>query len=384
MTDRPLPLAGLRVLDLGIITAGAATSAILADAGAEVIKIESARYPDPFRAWSAATAGGTEATSPVFEFTNRNKLGIGVDLKTEAGRQIFLDLVVEADIVVENFRRGVMESLGIGWESLRARNPSLVMASISSQGETGPDREYVSYGSTLEATGGLAALTGYAGGPPVITGRHVNYPDQIVSIFAMGMIVAAVLNAKRTGDGARLDISQRDVTTFLLSETVAAVTAAAGGKGGPSLRRGNEHPSGGARACAKTIDGRWIALEVPRGADVDFDVAVRKASALTMEEALVWAESAGISAAPALNGASVLRIARGEAGKPAVGCALAQDPGGRLVKGFPFQSRRTPFAIRNRAPALGADTETVLCRALRIPPDLLRRLKESGVIGATQ
>src|SRR5690606_7562475 len=162
-----------RVLDLGIITAGAATSALLADAGAEVIKIESKRYPDPFRSWSPGARNADQETSPVFDFTNRNKAGLSIDLKTAGGRDLFLDLVTTADVVVENFRRGVLDELGIGWQTMRERNPRLVLASISSQGETGPDRGYTSYGSTLEATGGLAAISGYPDGPPVITGRGV-------------------------------------------------------------------------------------------------------------------------------------------------------------------------------------------------------------------
>ena len=158
------PLAGCRVLDLGIITAGAATSAVLADFGAEVIKVESPTYRDPFRRWlSDRPIDADPNLSPFFRATNRGKLGLSLDLKQPLGRDAFLQLVRESDIVVENFRRGVLQKLGLDFETLRAANPRIILASISSQGEDGPEAGYVSYGSTLEAVAGLATTTGCFG-----------------------------------------------------------------------------------------------------------------------------------------------------------------------------------------------------------------------------
>lgn len=376
------PLAGCKVLDLGIITAGAATSALLADAGADVVKIESARYPDPFRVWTSGAAGsGEEGSSPVFRFTNRNKLGLAIDLKTDAGRALFLRLAAEADVVVENFRRGVLEKLGVGWDALRAANPRLVLASVSSQGETGPDRGFTSYGSTLEATGGMAALTGYAGGSPKVTGRDLNYPDQVVSVFAMGAVVAAVMNARRTGAGAHLDISQREVVAFLLGEAVAATAESEVATS--ALRRGNADPAGRPQGCFRSADGRWIAVTLQ-------DDAARAGAASLVGEAATEAalgrwiagksagdaiaalRRAGVAAAPVLSGVEALAKAR-QAGR-----TLAAAPGGGLVKGFPFQSARAPFAVRKAAPAVGEDTGDVLSRLFGLSPQEIEALRAAG------
>jgi hypothetical protein len=141
----------------------------------------------------------------------------------------------DADVLVENFRRGVLAAFGRDPAMLRRRFPRLVIASISRQGETGPDRDAVSYGSTLDATSGLAALTG-AGEAPVVTGRDLNYPDQVVSPFAAGAIVAAPAARDRRGEGAHLDLSQRELVSFLLGEEIMAAAA-----GAPSPRRHNAY-----------------------------------------------------------------------------------------------------------------------------------------------
>jgi crotonobetainyl-CoA:carnitine CoA-transferase CaiB-like acyl-CoA transferase len=244
------PLAGCRVLDLGIITAGAATSAMLADLGAEVIKVESPGYHDPFRRWSGPGAAGD---SPFFRFTNRNKQGIGIDIKRPEGRAVFMRLVARSDVVVENFRRGVLGKLGIDYPQLRAVRPSIILASLSSHGEFGPDADRVSFGTTLEAMSGLAAETGYAGGTPTVSGRDLNYPDQVVAIFAAGMVVTA-WHAAQGGEGVHLDLSQRELTSFLLGERFVQ-----GASGEP---RGNADPLYALQDCFAVRDGEWIAVSV--------------------------------------------------------------------------------------------------------------------------
>ena len=222
------PLAGCRVLDLGIITAGASTTALLADLGADVIKVESSAYIDPFRAWDRGLgAADWWNQSRFFAFTNRNKRDLALDLKSPRGRELFLDLVAGADVVVENFRRGVLERLKLDYATLAARNPKLILVSVTSQGETGPDATAASFGSTLEATSGLADLTRDDDGTPLISGILLNYPDQIVSIYAAGVTALAVMEQRRTGRGARLDISQRELASFLIGEHILAASAGA-------------------------------------------------------------------------------------------------------------------------------------------------------------
>ena len=112
------------------------------------------------------------------------------------------ELAAHCDVVVENFRRGVLDRAGLGYAALKEINPRIVFAAISSQGDTGPERMNVSFGSTLDATSGIAALTGYEGEEPRISGMDVNYPDQIVSLFATGIVITAVMEARRSGRGA--------------------------------------------------------------------------------------------------------------------------------------------------------------------------------------
>ena len=252
------PLDGLRVVDLGIITAGASTSAILADLGAEVIKVEGPGYVDPFRRW--AGSGDEEGwwdKSPYYRFTNRNKRSVCVDLKSDEGRRLLLDLIAISDVVVENFRVGALDRLGLGFSTLVQANPSIVLASISSQGTTGPGFDAVSFGSTLEASSGMASLVGYPGAAPQISGQALNYPDQVASLFAAGIIVAAIIEVPgNTRRAAHIDFSQREIASFLLGEhIVAAAHRATGVKaqtGAPSAFQG----------VFRAGDGRWVAVTV--------------------------------------------------------------------------------------------------------------------------
>jgi len=211
-----LPLEGFRVLDLGIITAGAGVGALLADLGAEVLKIESETYPDPFRAWAG------DAVSPFFKGNNRNKKGVALDLKTDSGKASFIELVKTADVVIENFRRGVLDRLGFDYARLKAINPDILLASISGQGLTGPGSTNSSFGSTLEASSGFAANIHYGDQRPYITGRNVNFPDQTVVLYAAAVITAALSQSKC---GMHLDVSQRDVALFLSGDELEQVSA---------------------------------------------------------------------------------------------------------------------------------------------------------------
>ncbi|MBI3706386.1 MAG: CoA transferase [Proteobacteria bacterium] len=379
---------GCRVLDLGIITAGAATSALLADIGADVIKIESPTYRDPFRKWtSTPPPDATSSLPPFFRATNRNKSGISLDLKSAAGNEAFLRLVERSDVVVENFRRGVMPRLGLGYERLRAANPQIILASISSQGDTGPDAGYVSYGSTLEAVGGLAWRTGYSDDGPVVSGRDLNYPDQVVAIFAAAMIMTA-WRARRGGSGgAHLDLSQRELTSFLSGEAFVAAAATA-----ESPRNGNAQAPHLVQDCFRSSDEVWVAVtidgrDVPalervlgRGLETDGTDALRVAlaewiSARDSSSCVERLSAASIAVAPVLNGKQVLDGAgRGW------NYGLTRATDGSLVKGFPFQLEASPLAISCDAPALGADTAEVLTKIGGYSRAEVAALASAGVI----
>lgn len=219
--DPAAPLAGVVVLDFGMITAGAAAGRLLADYGATVIKVESNGRPDPFRQWitpaGQARQGGNE-TSPVFSSNNVGKRGLCLDMKTPRGQKIMAGLIKRADVLVENFRVGVTARMGMDYASVHALNPDLTYLSLSSQGLSGPESTYSSYGSTLDLLSGLAASTGYEGGAPLWSSGEVNYPDQVVSLFGAAMVAHSLVTGQK---GVHLDISQREVVAWTIADQLA-------------------------------------------------------------------------------------------------------------------------------------------------------------------
>ncbi|MET0568743.1 MAG: CoA transferase [Hyphomicrobiaceae bacterium] len=368
------PLAGCRVIDLGIITAGASTSAMLADLGADVIKVEASAYIDPFRMWDKGL--GAEDwwnKSRFFDFTNRNKRGLALDLKTAKGKELFLDLVAKADVVVENFRRGVLERLGLGYDALSARNPRLVLVSVTSQGQTGPDAKAASFGSTLEATSGLADLTRDAQGVPLISGILLNYPDQIVSLYAAGVATLAVMEQRRTGRGAWLDISQRELASFLCGEHVLA--ASAGAVAAPS----DAAPPPATKLVA-TGDSRWLLCHGASQESVDRAVdALAPGGRSTKDAAALTAALAeqDVQAVLVRNGGDMLEaVRRGE-----TRMAFAQAPDGTDVKGMPLAFAGAPLTIQRRAPGLGEHNAEILRDLLGLDKAAIAELETANVVG---
>ncbi len=377
------PLFGIRVLDFGLLTAGANTSAMLADLGADVVKVESGAYMDPFRTVGQRDAApGWWNRSPPFHFTNRNKRGVALNLKHEEGRRLVLELAKGCDVVVENFRRGVLERFGLDYAALKKANPRIVLASISSQGDTGPNRLHASYGSTLDATGGMAALTGYADdGLPRISGMDVNYPDQVVSLLASGLVIAAVMNARRTGEGALLDISQREIASFLIGEEIVAAAADPTRRTPP--RQGNAQDGVTLQDCYRCADGRWLAITLR---DANDEAACRRVTAKaglvewsaahTAADAARQLNAAGLAAALVRDGMDLIRE------RTLAGDTLAWLPGGGLVKGMPYRFAGAPLVVERRAPDLGEHTGETLRELLGLDDQALAKLAAMGVTSA--
>jgi len=200
------PLAGIRVLDLGVIVVGAETGRLLADQGAEVIKVESTAFPDGAR--QSLVPG---PISPGFSYGHRGKLSIGLDLRSDEGARIFRDLVAVSDVVLSNFKPGTMESLGFSHDELAAINPGIITAQSSAFGSHGPWSGRMGYGPLVRAVTGLTSLWAYPERPAGWSDATTIYPDHIAARVGAVGVLAALARRRRTGRGASIQVSQADV-----------------------------------------------------------------------------------------------------------------------------------------------------------------------------
>jgi crotonobetainyl-CoA:carnitine CoA-transferase CaiB-like acyl-CoA transferase len=201
-SDHPGPLRGMRVLELAQIMAGPTCGMVLADMGADVVKVEKLPGGDDSRGYREPTVNGVSAP---FMMLNRNKRGIAIDLKQPAGRDVLLRMVRSADVLTENYRRGTLEKLGLGCEVLAAVNPGLIYCAISGYGRDGPLADHGGFDLIAQGFAGLMAITGEPGGAPVKTGNPV--ADINAGILATVGILAAYAHKQRTGQGQVVDTS---------------------------------------------------------------------------------------------------------------------------------------------------------------------------------
>ncbi|HEX9718160.1 MAG TPA: CoA transferase, partial [Ramlibacter sp.] len=204
--SRPLPLAGVRVLDISQVMAGPYACMLLADLGADVIKIEPPGGGDQTRGSMGFKMKGPDSMG--FLNMNRNKRSVALNLKSEGGRAVLLRLVKDADILVENYRPGAMKRLGLGYDDVKALNPRLVYTSISGFGQTGPWADRPGFDLMAQAMSGVMSVTGYPGGPPVKAGVPV--ADIGCALFAIYATLAAYIGAKATGQGQYIDAALFD------------------------------------------------------------------------------------------------------------------------------------------------------------------------------
>jgi formyl-CoA transferase len=226
------PLAGMRVVELGTLIAGPFCTRILAEFGAEVIKIEAPDGGDPLRTWRKVHEG----TSLWWSVQSRNKKSVTANLKTEAGQEIVRKLVRSADIVVENFRPGALEGWGLGYDRLAADNPGLVMVRLSGYGQTGPYRDQPGFGAIGEAMGGIRFVTGYPDRPPVRAG--ISLGDSVAALYGViGALMAVHARQANGGRGQVVDVALYEAV-FSLMESLLPEFDVAGfvrGRSGASL-----------------------------------------------------------------------------------------------------------------------------------------------------
>ncbi|MDQ0691329.1 CaiB/BaiF CoA-transferase family protein [Arthrobacter sp. W4I7] len=373
-------LEGLKVADLSIVTAGAAATQVLADFGADVVKIESGSRPDMYRMGFTGDQGGNgDLDFPPFRVANRNKRGLSVNLKDSEGREVARRLIAQSDVVVENFRRGVIERLGLGFQELITMRPNIVLVSISSQGATGPNRGYTSFGTTLDALGGIQSLSGYDESTPTWSSGRVNYPDQTANMISPAVIIAAVMASRADGKPRWIDLSQREVVTSLLGEQILKTSV----DGVNPVPAGNSAPGETAWVSPCVGEDCWVAVSLTSAADrarlavvlgIDVNESMDEASQTaalrastdswasvrTKESAAVELQAAGLAAVPVNSGEELLEdpyLRERGWWQP------VEKPDGEIEqqRGWVVQfTNGGPSRVRKRAPHVGEETYEVL------------------------
>ena len=403
MTPTPLPLQGVRVLDFTRVLAGPFCTMLLADLGAEVIKIEEPARGDETRQWGPPWMGeGDAALSAYYLCANRNKRSLTLNLKHEQAQALARRLARQSQVVIENFKPGGMAAYGLGYDGLSAFNPALVYCSITGFGQTGPYSERPGYDFVIQAMSGLMSITGPVEGEPSKVGVAVT--DVLAGLFAATSILAALRHAEQTGHGQHLDVSLLDAS--LASLVNVASNALVSGEA--PARYGNAHAnivpyqtfraSDGDFALAVGNDRQFAALcgliERPEWAqDERFatnPARVRYREALIPELQVIfatrpaaeWVEALlalGIPCGPVNDVATILRdphvVARGLVQQIALTNGVVA-----AVVGHPVKFSQTPPQIRSSPPLHGADTEAVLSTLLDLSEDEIALLRHEGVI----
>jgi crotonobetainyl-CoA:carnitine CoA-transferase CaiB-like acyl-CoA transferase len=400
-------LDGIRVLDFGIVGTGPKTGLLLASFGADVIKIESPAFPDPFR-FAEMRPNGAGAAEAIWNVSagstsnNRGKRSLCLDFLEPEGAALLDALIGAVDVVLHNFRMSVADKLGLCWDRLRGLNPRLILVAASSQGDDGPNRDFGSYGTTLEGIGGIASLTGYPEGEPLITG--INFPDQACPLLLVGAITAVLLEREETGEGSYLDFAQLEAAVALVGDQLVDYQLT----GEVPARRGNADTGiifQGAVRCAG--DDNWVAVTVRTeqqaaalerlladaapgangsrtgatsygdeslGARLESWALARAAGEV---EALLLA--AGIPAAVVARGAEVLADAQLTA-RAYFDRLTHPLVGERLYNGNPIDLRRQENRPTRAAALLGEHNREVLSELLGLTDAQLDRLEEAGVL----
>jgi len=396
--QRSLPLAGIRVLDFGHIVAGPFCVRLLADLGADIVKIETATRQGRTGARRGASSGNSGRTPHLYQI-NRNRRSIDLNLKTEQGRAIARRLVEVADVLVENFSNGVMDRLGLGYRDLEKSNPRLIYASMASFGQTGPRQGWTGMNVTLQACSGLMIATGAEGDPPI--GISNSWNDYIGGLHAAVAIVGALSRRGETGRGSHLDVSQFEGSVAMLGSLLLA--SAVSGKA--PARLGSRSDSAAPQGCYRCAgDDQWCAISVQN------DAQWRALAAELGEQAPHWREPsyaalagriAHHDAIDAALEAWTLGLTPAEVenrltrlGVPAAamrrGCDLdkieewqrvlrpLEGPGASGVKvvGLPFAFRGTAPVVATEAPRLGATGRDALRDWLKLDEPAIAKLLE--------
>jgi len=395
----PLPLAGVRVVEMGQLIAGPFAGKMLGEFGAEVIKIEPPGEGDPLRKWRLLKDG----TSVWWQVQSRNKRSIALDLRTAEGQEIARRLVAQADVLIENFRPGTLEGWGLGWERLSAINPGLVMLRISGYGQTGPYRDQPGFGVIGEAMGGLRHLTGEPGRVPVRVG--VSIGDTLAALHGVIGVMLALYHRKVNGGaGQVIDVALHEavfnVMESLIPEySVFGVVREPTGASMPGIAPTNAYRCRDGYALiagnGDSIFRRLMEAIGRRDLAEDPDLAnnVGRVARVAEIDAAIESWTATRTVAEVL---AAMAAARVPAGRVYTAKDIAEDPHYRArdmiltqvtrdgwsleVPGVVPKLSATPGTLRSPAPRLGEDGDAVL-RELGFDEAAIAALRAKGVLG---
>lgn len=403
----PLPLAGIRVADFTWIGAGSYATKILADFGADVIKIETSRRLDSLR-MAAPYKDKIKGVNRSGYFADRNssKRSVTIDMKHPRALALVSKLIAQSDIVANNFTPGVMDRFGLGYEAVRQMKPSIIYLAMSMQGSTGPEHQYLGYGASMAALTGLQHLSGLPGREPAGTGT--NYPDHVPNpCHAAFAVLAALRHCRRTGIGQQIDIAQTEPSIALLGPTILDFTI----NGREQQPKGNEHAWAaphGVYPCSS--EDRWIAIAIMNNAQwlalgealnsppwmllQPFQCSNNRHAKREEIDAKLAGETVRYDAA------NLMRLLQ-ERGVPAGVVQDAKDivdkdpqlahrghwvvldhreMGRTIYNAAPFRCSLTPARLERPAPLLGEHTEEVCMQLLGMSPDEVTQAVEDRLL----
>jgi crotonobetainyl-CoA:carnitine CoA-transferase CaiB-like acyl-CoA transferase len=392
------PLAGITILDLTRVLSGPFCTMLLADMGARVIKVEQPGRGDETRSWGPPFSGGE---STYFLSINRNKESITLNLKAALAREALDRLLAQTDVLVENFRPGTLDRLGLGYATLQAQHPRLIYASISGYGQTGPLRDRAGYDAVMQAEAGLMSITGDADGPPFRLG--VAIVDLVAGLYAVQGILLALYARERSGLGQWIDVGLFDSAISLLSYQASACLNATFSP----ARIGNRHPTIAPYDTVSAADGEFflavgnddqfrrfcdVAGLRPLTADpryatnparvVNYDgLRGEIAPALRSRPRAQWIEQlmeAGVPCGAVRAVPDVLTDPQVEA-RHMIEAVEHAAAGLVKVLGIPVKLSDTPGSVRTAPPTLGQHTDAVL-REIGFDASRISQMRAAGVI----
>ena len=394
----PGPLDGIKVLDLTRVLAGPYATMLLGDLGAEVIKIEQPGTGDESRNFGPFKNG----FSLYFMSVNRGKRSITLNLKTERGQAIFRRLLAHTDILVENFRPGTMEKLGLDYDTLKPEHPSLIYAACSGFGQTGPYSQQGAYDMIIQGMGGIISITGEPEGPPVRVGTSIS--DITAALFTTIGVLSALHHRNQTGKGQFVDVAMLDSLVAVLENAVVRYFAT----GEAPKPLGARHPAITPFEAFASADGHVIIAlgndtlwakfcEHVKRLDLISDERFRTNAGRTENHAELfpilsdimsqrttddWIDALGMIGVPCgpINAMDKVVSHPQVQAREMITRIAHQITGEVEVPGVPIKLSDTPGSVDAPAPSLGEHTNEILTSVLKMSPDEVAKLKQDGVI----